>query len=196
MGLSCRHVKTRRNRLDMLQNVPNLKRVVPRVWPTSRTYNLPGGMVWGPDNLSTPLASLPTLGNSVGCASLACLVGGHFSCENLVLDVDTRSGLGPVASYTVPRVSRLDDKLGSRSHRPVPLQSTLTPSQVRVLAFDVLERVNSVSTLPRACNTSQTLPWVGTSRRDVEEPFLLWGCRADTSKHVGIAWTCCKTCPT
>lgn len=43
--------------------------------------------------------------------------GGHFSCENLVLDVITKSGLGPVAFYTVPRVCRLADKLDAAGHR-------------------------------------------------------------------------------
>ena len=129
----------------------------------------------------------------MGCVCFACLVGGHFSCRNLVLDVITRSGLGPVAFYTVPRVCRPADQHGTRSRRPVPSQSTLTPSQANVSTSIDLDHVETVCTSPRAHNTSWTLPWVGRSRRDVKERFLLSGCCANTSKHVGIACTWSET---
>jgi hypothetical protein len=171
----------------MARNAASPKPVAPSGQATLWTYNSSDGLVWGLNKLLTMLAPFSGLGNSVGCACFACLVGGHFSCENLVLDVDARSGLGPVAFYTVPRVCRPADQHGTRPHRPVPSQSTLTPSQVNVSTSIDLDHVETLCTSPRAHNTSWTLPWVGRSRQDVKEPFLLSGCRANTSKHVRIA---------
>ena len=163
IGSWCKHVKTRRNRLYMVRNAADPKPVAPSGQPTLWMYNSSDDIVWPLNKLLTLLATFSGLGNSVGCACFACLVGGHFSCENSVSDVITRSGLGPVTFYTVPRICRPADQHGTRSHRPVPSQSTLTPLQVNVSTSIVLERVHALSTSPRSCDTSRTLPWVGTS---------------------------------